>query len=110
MNKTQKATSQQPITTTQLCEVIKKKEHHKEIKKVLLYYKRHHNTTLGAARDLGIERANVCWYVKDLMDMGFIQVIYRAPDYKTGFFAKFYSANPAEWKENYKQLNLFGEE
>ena len=109
MNKKQKAISRQPITTTQRCEDMENKDKLKEIAKVLLYYKNHRDTTLGAARFLRIERANICWYVSDLIKAGLLECIYRAPDRKTKFFAKYYTADERYWHKNRKQFNLFGE-
>jgi hypothetical protein len=109
MNKKQKAVSQQPITT-QRCKGMDNKDKFKEIVRVLLYYKSHRDTTLGAARELGIERANICWYVSDLIKAGLLECIYRAPGRKTKFFAKYYTADERYWRKNRKQLNLFMEE
>lgn len=108
MNKKQKAVFQQPITT-QRCKGMDNKDKFKEIEKVLLYYKSHRDTTLGAARELGIERANICWYVSDLIKAGLLECIYRAPDRKTKFFAKYYTADERYWHKNRRQFNLFGE-
>ena len=79
----------------------------KEITKVLAYSRYTVATTLDAALDLGMLRNSITWYVRDLEEMGLLQVICKRPDTTTGYKANYYSANPSLWVRKPQQLSLF---
>ncbi len=79
----------------------------KDITKVLAYFRYKVATTLDAALDLGMLRNSITWYVRDLEEMGLLQVICKRPDTTTGYKANYYSANPSLWVRKPQQLSLF---
>ena len=82
----------------------------KDIEKVLDFFRYTVGTTLDCMFATGILRNSVTWYVRDLEQMGLLQAIYVAPDRRTHFMAKHYSADPSKWvNKPDTQLSLFGE-
>ncbi|MDD6978046.1 MAG: hypothetical protein PUI72_07015 [Prevotellaceae bacterium] len=84
-----------------------KVDNSKDITKVLVYFRYKVATTLDAALDLGMLRNSITWYVRDLEEMGLLQVICKRPDTTTGYKANYYSANPSLWIRKPQQLSLF---
>lgn len=83
----------------------------KDITKVWEYFRYTNGTTLDCMLATGILRNSITWYVNDLEAMGAIQSVCRKKDIHTKRMAKYYSANPYEWKPSkYKQLNLWEDE
>nr|WP_315346881.1 hypothetical protein [Hoylesella enoeca] len=83
----------------------------KDITKVFEFYRYKTGTTLDCMLETGILRNSITWYVRDLEQMGELRAVCRKKDIHTKRIAKYYSANPDEWKPSrYKQLNLFGKE
>lgn len=83
----------------------------KDLDKVLEYFRYTVGTTLDCFFATGVLRNCITWYVRDLENMGLLQAIYVAPDKRTHFLAKHYSADPSKWeKKPDTQLFLFGEE
>lgn len=79
--------------------------------KVLDYFRYTVGTTLDCFFATGVLRNCITWYVRDLENMGLLQAIYKAPDKRTHFVAKHYSADPSKWeKQPDTQLSLFKEE
>lgn len=82
----------------------------KDLDKVLEYFRYTVGTTLDCFFATGVLRNCITWYVRDLENMGLLQAIYVAPDKRTHFLAKHYSADPSKWeKKPDTQLFLFGE-
>ena len=79
--------------------------------KVLEYFRYTVGTTLDCFFATGVLRNCITWYVRDLENMGLLQAIYIAPDKRTHFMAKHYSADPQKWqrKPQDTQFNLFTE-
>lgn len=83
----------------------------KDLNKVLEYFRYTVGTTLDCFFATGVLRNCITWYVRDLENMGMLQAIYVAPDKRTHFLAKHYSADPYKWKKKHNaQLSLFTEE
>lgn len=83
----------------------------KDLNKVLDYFRYTVGTTLDCFFATGVLRNCITWYVRDLENMGVLQAIYVAPDKRTHFLAKHYSADPSKWeKKPDAQLSLFKEE
>lgn len=83
----------------------------KDLNKVLEYFRYTVGTTLDCFFATGVLRNCITWYVRDLENMGVLQAIYVAPDKRTHFLAKHYSADPSKWeKKPDAQLSLFKEE
>ena len=81
-----------------------------DLAKVLDYFRYTTGTTLDCMFDTGVLRNSITYYVRDLEAMGLLQAIYVAPDKRTHFMAKHYSADPAKWVEKHDmQLPLFEE-
>ena len=81
-----------------------------DLAKVLDYFRYTTGTTLDCMFATGVLRNCITWYVRDLEQMGLLQVIYRAKDKRTHFMAKHYSADPSMWQNKPDtQLSLFGE-
>lgn len=57
-------------------------------------------TTLQCAFFTGILRNSITWHVSVLESLGLLQAVRRAPDPYTHHTAKYYSANPDEWKQS----------
>lgn len=105
MKEKKRAANATPITDTA------KISKEKDITKVFEYYRYKTGTTLDCMLTTGILRNSITWYVKDLEAMGVLQAVCRRKDAHTKRMAKYYSANPDEWKPSrYKQLSLFGKE
>lgn len=84
---------------------------YKDLTKVLEYFRYTVGTTLDCSFATGVLRNCITWYVRDLENMGVLQPIYVAPDKRTHFLAKHYSADPSKWrKKPDAQLSLFREE
>ena len=83
----------------------------KDLNKVLEYFRYTVGTTLDCFFATGVLRNCITWYVRDLENMGLLQAIYIAPDKRTHFMAKHYSADPQKWqtKPHNTQFNLFEE-
>ena len=82
----------------------------KDIEKVLDYFRYTTGTTLDCMFATGILRNSITWYIHDLERLGLLQAIYVAPDRRTHFMAKHYSADPSKWQTKPNpQLSLFGE-
>lgn len=82
-----------------------------DVAKVLDYFRYTTGTTLDCMFATGVLRNSITYYVRDLEAMGLLQAIYVAPDKRTHFMAKHYSANPSKWQKKHDmQLSLFGEE
>ena len=82
-----------------------------DLSKVLDYFRYKVGTTLDCMFATGILRNSITFYVRDLEVMGLLQAIYVAPDRRTHFMAKHYSADPSKWvNKPDAQLSLFGEE
>lgn len=80
----------------------------KDLHKVLDFYRYTVGTTLDCFFATGVLRNCITWYVRDLENMGLLQAIYIAPDKRTHFMAKHYSADPSKWeKKPDTQLSLF---
>lgn len=58
--------------------------------KVLRYFSTHKGTMLDCAKATGIERANVCRYVADLVDKGKVKKLYQGRDKTTKSKAYYY--------------------
>ena len=81
-----------------------------DLAKVLDYFRYTVGTTLDCMFDTGILRNSITYYVRDLEALGLLQAIYVAPDRRTHFMAKHYSADPLKWvNKPDTQLSLFGE-
>lgn len=81
-----------------------------DLSKVLDYFRYKVGTTLDCMLDTGILRNSITYYVRDLESLGLLQSIYVAPDRRTHFMAKHYSADPSKWvNKPDTQLSLFGE-
>lgn len=81
-----------------------------DLSKVLDYFRYTVGTTLDCMFDTGILRNSITYYVRDLESLGLLQAIYVAPDKRTHFMAKHYSADPSKWvNKPDTQLSLFGE-
>ena len=82
----------------------------KDIEKVLDYFRYTVGTTLDCMFATSILRNSITWYVHSLERLGLLQAIYVAPDRRTHFMAKHYSADPSKWvNKPDSQLSLFGE-
>ena len=78
--------------------------------KVLDYFRYTTGTTLDCMFGTGILRNSITYYVRDLEALGLLRAIYVAPDKRTHFMAKHYSADPQKWvNKPDTQLSLFGE-
>lgn len=76
----------------------------KDITKVLGYFRYNMGTTLDCMLATGVRRNSITWYVHDLQKMGALRWVYRQPDQHTGRLAKYYSADPSQWRSNnYRQ-------
>ena len=83
----------------------------KDLTKVLDYFKYTTGTTLDCMLATGVLRNSITWYVAFFENLGELQAICRKPDRHTGRLAKYYSADPSQWrKTNYQQLTIFGKE
>lgn len=83
----------------------------KDLHKVLEFFRYTVGTTLDCFFATGILRNCITWYVRELENMGLLQAIYKAPDKRTHFVAKHYSADPSKWEtQPDTQLSLFKEE
>ena len=81
-----------------------------DLAKVLDYFRYTTGTTLDCMFATGILRNSVTWYIRDLERLGLLQAIYVAPDRRTHFMAKHYSADPSKWQTKPNpQLSLFVE-
>lgn len=60
--------------------------------KVLRYFSAHKGTMLECAKATGIERANICRYVADLVSKGKVEKLYRGIDKTTKARAYYYGA------------------
>lgn len=69
----------------------------KDLLKVLEYFRYTTGTTLDCAKDTGILRNSITWYVAMLEKMKLLQAVCLKPDKTTGFNAKHYSADPSNW-------------
>lgn len=82
-----------------------------DLSKVLDYFRYTTGTTLDCMFSTGILRNSITYYVRDLEALGLLQAVYIAPDKRTHFNAKHYSADPSKWQNKPNmQLSLFGEE
>lgn len=90
----------------------------KDIEKICAYFRYKTATTLEAAKNTGILRNSITWYVDTLTKLGLLQIVTVKPDKQTGRLANWYSANPDLWgmmeqpkrvqrKRRYKELDLF---
>lgn len=80
----------------------------KDIEKIVNYFRYTVGTTLDCMFATGVLRNSVTWYIRDLERMGVLQAIYKAPDRRTHFMAKHYSADPQKWQNKPNtQLSLF---
>lgn len=70
-----------------------------DLTKVLNYFRHTVGTTLDCMFDTGILRNSITYYVSRLETAGLLQAIYEAPDRRTHFKAKHYSADPAKWRK-----------
>ncbi len=83
----------------------------KDLNKVLEFFRYTVGTTLDCFFATGVLRNCITWYVRDLENLGLLQAIYIAPDRRTKFRAKHYSADPTKWiKRHDTQLSLFNAE
>lgn len=81
-----------------------------DLSKVLDYFRYTVGTTLDCMFDTGVLRNSITYYVRDLESLGLLQAIYVAPDKRTHFMAKHYSADPSKWQNKPDtQLSLFGD-
>ena len=71
-----------------------------DLTKVLDYFRYTVGTTLDCMFDTGILRNSITYYVRDLEVLGLLRAIYVAPDRRTHFMAKHYSADPSKWQPN----------
>ena len=71
-----------------------------DLTKVLDYFRYTVGTTLDCMFDTGILRNSITYYVRDLEALGLLRAIYVAPDRRTHFMAKHYSADPSKWQQN----------
>ncbi len=92
-----------PILTKTDTKVVKEKD----IIKVLNYFRYKTETTLGCALDTGILRNSITYYVVDLEKADLLQVVYIRPDSRTHYLAKYYSADPLQWRRRPQQRTLF---
>jgi hypothetical protein len=69
----------------------------KDILKVLDYFRYTTGTTLDCAKQTGILRNSITWYVHDLEKVNLLQAVCHKPDTTTGRDAKHYSADPSKW-------------
>jgi hypothetical protein len=84
----------------------------KDLTKVLDYFRYKVGTTLDCAQTTSVLRNSITWYVDYLQKVGLLKVVKVAKDQTTGYFAKHYSADEAQWgddEETECQLNLFAE-
>ncbi|MDR1644784.1 MAG: hypothetical protein LBS05_03010 [Tannerellaceae bacterium] len=73
-------------------------------------FKERPKTMLQVSIETGILRANICRYIADMEEKGYIQVIRKGYCPYTQFRAGFYSTDEALFtKSNVVQLNLFGD-
>jgi hypothetical protein len=71
-------------------------------------FKERPKTMLQVSIETGILRANICWYIAEMEDKGYIQVIRKGLCPFTHFCAGFYSTDEALFtKPDALQLNLF---
>ena len=106
MRKKEKATEAAPSLNFNGTKVQKDKD----IEKVLDFFRYKVGTTLDCMFATGVLRNCITWYVRDLEQMGLLQAIYVAPDKRTHFMAKHYSADPSKWQNKPDmQLSLFVE-
>ena len=70
-----------------------------DLTKVLNYFRQTVGTTLDCMFATGILRNSITYYVSSLETAGLLQAIYEAPDRRTHFRAKHYSADPAKWRK-----------
>ena len=70
-----------------------------DLAKVLNYFRHTVGTTLDCMFATGILRNSITYYVSSLETSGLLQAIYEAPDRRTHFRAKHYSADPTKWRK-----------
>lgn len=105
MNKKKRATEAAPLNLNGA-----KVHNPSDLSKVLDYFRYTIGTTLDCMFATGILRNSITYYVRDLEALGLLQAIYIAPDRRTHFPAKHYSADPSKWvNKPDTQLSLFGE-
>jgi hypothetical protein len=83
----------------------------KDLTKVLEFFRYKVGTTLDCALATKVLRNSITWYVDYLIKVGLLKVVKIAKDSTTGYFAKHYSADEAQWGDDEEtdcQLNLFG--
>lgn len=75
-------------------------------------FKEHPKTMREVSSELNEERSNICYYVGMLRDADQIQVHHRSECATTRHIVNYYTCNPALFRAENKQLNLFngGEE
>lgn len=109
MEPKKRATGAAPLQTQNLSGA--KIHNPSDLAKVLDYFRYTTGTTLDCMFATGILRNSITFYVRDLEVMGLLKSIYVAPDRRTHFNAKHYSADPSKWQAKPDmQLSLFGEE
>jgi predicted ArsR family transcriptional regulator len=83
----------------------------KDICKVFDFFHYKVGTSLDCAKETGVLRNSVTWYIQMLEDEGILQAICRKRDSTTGYPAKHYSADKRLWKSiPKKDLNLLRKE
>lgn len=79
-----------------------------DLSKVLEFFLYTVGTTLDCMLGTGILRNSITYYVRDLEDMGLLQVIRKDRDKHTGHMAKYYSADKSLWNHpDNNQATLF---
>ena len=79
----------------------------KQICKVSDYLSVYDGSTLSVSDATGVARCSVCYYIRDLVNLGVIGLIGRRRG-RTGRFMKYYSTDRSKWLEKHnRQLSLF---
>lgn len=79
----------------------------KQICKVSEYLLIYDGSTLSVSDATGVARCSVCYYIRDLVNLGVIGLIGRRRG-RTGRLMKYYSADRSKWLQNHnRQLSIF---
>lgn len=80
----------------------------KDMAKILMYLRYKSASSLTLSIETRIMRCCVCWYLKNLMELGVVREAGREYDKRTNRWVKVYSADETKWKRpQYLQNDLF---
>jgi len=77
-----------------------------QIRRTIIELRNKEATSMMLSRSLGIQRSNITRYLYKLAKQGRVVVVKEEPCQITGYKAKYYSANPADFPKE-KQSELF---